>query len=70
LIRIAAAYPDIAMQASSTRPLLVAAQSANRHRLESELAAEEQQERKADRQYWQPLKQELERLRHERRREQ
>ncbi len=48
----------------SIRPLLRLAQADRRLELESALAVEEKAEREADRQHWQPLKAELERLRH------
>jgi hypothetical protein len=47
----------------SIRPLLRYAQAGQRQELVGALKVEEQAEREADRQYWQPLKAELERLR-------
>ena len=46
------------------RPLLSVALASEGSRLEMELRAEEERERAADREYWKPLRQELERLRH------
>lgn len=49
-----------------TRMAVAAAQSGNPDDIRSELEAEERRERDLDRMYWEPLKAELERLRHPR----
>ena len=46
------------------RPLLLLARSGQLDLLREALSAEEQTERQHDRAYWQPLKAELEQLRH------
>ena len=48
------------------RPLLRLAQAKNESLLVDALLEEEKRERAVDRQYWTPLKKELEMLRHER----
>jgi hypothetical protein len=50
--------------AAGPRPLLAAALRGDEAGVEAALASEEQAERAADRAYWIPLKQELERMRH------
>ena len=57
-------WPQLAEQAAQQRPLLLLAQSGQLDPLREALSAEEQTERQHDRTYWQPLKEELERLRH------
>ncbi len=67
LIQLAASYPELATEVALRRPLINAATNADRNRLALELANEEQLEREADRQYWEPLKCELEQIRRDRR---
>lgn len=64
LIQVAADLPDVAARLESVRPLLKYARIAERDQIENELAEEERSEREADRAYWRPLKEELEKLRH------
>jgi len=66
LIELAQAQERIADQLRSKRPLLELAVTANMSSLADALLAEEQMEREADREYWLPLKKELESLRHSR----
>lgn len=67
LIQIAAQHPDAARQIVSRRPLVGSALNADLSSLEVGLTEEEHRERLADRQYWEPLKRELEQLRISRR---
>jgi|GEM_PF-1456971 len=53
-----------AAMAAGLRPLLNAALQGDRPGIEAGLAEEERRERAADRAYWDPLKKELERMRH------
>jgi len=65
LARLEAALHDLqAEQIAPQRPLLLLAQSGQLEPLREALSVEEQTERLHDRAYWQPLKAELERLRH------
>jgi hypothetical protein len=64
LMEAAHQWPELAEQMARQRPLLLLARSEKLDELREALAAEEQQERQHDREYWQPLKAELERLRH------
>lgn len=66
LIEIAHQHPEPLAALISKRPLLAWAKAGDEARLSSELKAEENQEREADRAYWAPLKAELENLRHPR----
>ena len=54
----------LALELANKRPLLHLATSASRRELSDALAVEEAVERELDRLYWEPLKAELERLRH------
>ncbi|MDZ4288364.1 MAG: hypothetical protein U0984_10420, partial [Prosthecobacter sp.] len=63
LIKLAKSHPEAARRATHGRKLLSHTLSGNSDELQSALTAEEQTERSDDRAYWQPLKQELERLR-------
>ncbi len=67
LLDLAAAYPDELAKLISARPLLASAESRNSDALEAQLEAEEKRERQLDREYWLPLRAELEQLRHQRR---
>jgi hypothetical protein len=66
LIELAQAQGPIPAHLRRRRPLLDLAISADKSSLTEALLAEEQREREADRQYWAPLKKELETLRHSR----
>ena len=65
LIELAGQFPrEAAAMAAGLRPLLNAALQGDRPGIEAGLADEERRERAADRAYWDPLKKELERMRH------
>lgn len=65
LIELAREFPDEAkLLAAGPRPLLNAALGADEALLESALALEVQKERALDKAYWEPLKRELQQLRH------
>ncbi len=64
LVEVAEKNTATAKKLSDKRPLLQLALAGEMRRLEAEIAAEEAAEREADRNYWQPLKKELEKLRH------
>ena len=64
LIELAARHPQVAQEMVTQRPLVADAEHASRARLKPALAQEESQERELDRQYWEPLKRELEQMRH------
>jgi hypothetical protein len=68
LIDVAGSATDVSAALVAERPLLAAALAGDTAGVEAGLAAEEAREREADRSYWAPLRQELERLRLERRR--
>lgn len=57
-------WPEQAARLSHERPLLALVQTGARLAIEEALLAEERAERERDRLYWQPLRAELERLRH------
>jgi hypothetical protein len=57
-------WPQLAERIAPQRPLLLLAQTEQLGQLREALSTEEQTERQHDRTYWQPLKAELERLRH------
>jgi hypothetical protein len=67
LIALARSHPSLAAKFVSERPLLRAALHGEESVLEDALYAEERAERLADRTYWEPLKRELEQLRHPKR---
>jgi hypothetical protein len=69
LADVARDHPDMAAAAVATRPLLALAVAGNADGLAVGLADEEARERRADRAYWAPLREELERLRHQKRTE-
>jgi len=60
LISLAAKYPEIASLMAANRPLLRSAIHGNQEELQSLLRDEEDRERNLDRQYWKPLREELE----------
>jgi hypothetical protein len=64
LVEATRQWPELAEQIARERPLLRQAKSAQLDELREALLAEEQVERQHDREYWQPLRAELERLRH------
>ncbi|MBN1361514.1 MAG: hypothetical protein JW993_13030 [Sedimentisphaerales bacterium] len=64
LVEAARWWPDLSEEVAGRRPLLRLAQSGQTQALQEALSAEEQAEREEDRAYWQPLRSELERLRH------
>ncbi len=64
LVEAAQRWPQLAGQLTSLRPLLRLAQAGQLDLLREALSAEEQTERQRDRAYWQPLRAELEWLRH------
>jgi hypothetical protein len=66
LIELAAEQGRIPARLRRQRPLLELATTPTKSLLTEALIEEEQREREADRQYWVPLKKELERLRHAR----
>ena len=66
LIELASEQGRIPAQLRRQRPLLELATTSTKSLLVDALIEEEQREREADRQYWVPLKKELERLRHAR----
>jgi hypothetical protein len=66
LIELAAAQGRLPIQLIGKRPLLKLAGAGNESLLAEAFLEEEEREREADRQYWTPLKTELERLRHAR----
>ena len=67
LISLAAAYPAMFSEVLRHRPLLVEALTASRTAVQQALAKEESLERDADAAFWRPLRQELEKLRFEKR---
>ena len=66
LIESAGRFSDRAHALAPSRPLLLHALSGDEHAVADALTAEEDAERKADREYWAPLRAELEALRHDR----
>jgi len=66
LIDAAARRPDLCARLKAQRPLLDLALAGEPQALAAALEAEEKQERERDRIYWQPLKAELQKLRHAR----
>ncbi len=60
LVSLATKYPNIALKMTKTRPLLISAIKGNHDDLQKFLRDEEDKERELDRQYWVPLKTELE----------
>jgi hypothetical protein len=63
LIDCARIWPEAAKQASQTRPLVACAISSDEPALTAAINEEEQAERLKDKEYWQPLKRELEKIR-------
>ena len=67
LIDASREYPDAARRASASRPAVTAALRADVDAVTQCLEDEEQAERRLDREYWAPLRRELEQLRRSRR---
>lgn len=67
LIDLAYTYKELTLKSEPIRPLLKFADLNDVDQLENALQEEEAIERKKDKEYWKPLKLELEKLRHERR---
>jgi hypothetical protein len=63
LVEAAAAYSERAYTLAARRPALAAAVSGDVESVREGIEAEEREERRKDREYWAPLKQELEQLR-------
>jgi hypothetical protein len=66
LVQLAQIQPKLCRQLSARRPLLRFALKTDASSLERALSTEKAIEQETDRRYWQPLKAELERLRHKR----
>ena len=66
LIRVATMFPEMAASAGARRPLVRLAESNEIDKLRKALLDEQWREQNLDRQYWNPLKEELEALRRER----
>jgi len=66
LLALARRFPATAQRLQQKRSLLRWAKEGNLPRLERELVKEETRQREADREYWRPLREELERLRRSR----
>lgn len=67
LIDVAQGAPEACEALAGERPLLIHALTGEGERLKRALREEEDREREADRVYWEPLRRELEQLRHARR---
>jgi hypothetical protein len=66
LVKLAQDHTDLCKQVASRRPLLKAALAQDINELEESLYAEEKREKEKDREYWQPLRMELEQWRSQR----
>ena len=66
LIETALAHPDIVSNVEAIRPLLKPASIGDAVLMAEALLSEEREQREADKEYWQPLKAELEQLRRDR----
>lgn len=66
LLELAATQPEACRKLMRVRPLLKFAAAGDETGLAESLYEEERAEREADRNYWKPLRDELEKLRHER----
>jgi hypothetical protein len=64
LVELARRYPAICRRLARQRPLLAHAEDGAADALERALLAEETAERQRDKEYWLPLRQELEKMRH------
>ena len=63
LMEVIAAYPDLAQAQAELRPAVRFALDGREAELIAALEAEEREERRKDREYWEPLKRELEQMR-------
>ncbi len=68
LIELTSALPEMARAVTIERPLLQFAIDNDRDALEVALATEQIRGKQADREYWAPLRAELEQMRHDQRR--
>lgn len=68
LVELAERFPEAALGVACVRPLLALARSGDEEALRKALSDEEERERATDREYWRPLREELQRLRRERHR--
>ena len=68
IIELADAFPQLTLATTNDRPLLREALEHNRDTLELELATEQIRGKQADRNYWAPLRAELEQMRYDQRR--
>ncbi len=66
LIELATTYPEIARQLESVRPAITGAVEREIEKVAQAIEEEEGEARRKDREYWRPLKLELEQLRRER----
>jgi hypothetical protein len=66
LVEVVSAHAELAGAVGDLRPAVRAALSARPDDVSEALQAEEREERRKDREYWAPLKRELEELRHSR----
>ena len=66
VVEAASTWPDIARELARIRPVVADAMARDVSRVALALEAEEKDERRRDREYWQPLKAELEQMRHRR----
>ena len=64
LMQAAEKQPGLCTELSTRRPLLMLALQKRKEELQGELEQEEKREREEDRIYWQPLKREIEQMRH------
>jgi hypothetical protein len=62
LLDLVATHPAVAAELGRQRPLLQVAAAGNLAKAQEALVEEEQKEREVDRQYWEPLKRELEQM--------
>jgi hypothetical protein len=67
LIEVAANYPALAEQIAPRRAPVASALTGDADAVARAIAEEESQERRLDRLWWQPLPEELEKLRHAKR---
>ena len=63
LVEVAAGHPELAQRMAEVRPAVRAALHAGLPEVARLLEEEEREERREDRDYWQPLRRELEQLR-------
>jgi len=69
LMELARSHAPHCRELVTTRPLLAAALDGNNSELAVGLEVEQKREMELDREYWRPLREELERLRHQLRRQ-